>query len=84
MLNQDSFPEVQAGVVRGYLEWIKTASRRYFYSLNHESKPLTIGGGSHQLSVPELVAAVGGYHRVSRVPCWLRRGYVAELYTDGE
>jgi|GEM_PF-826381 len=81
VLNQDSFPEVQPEVVRGYLEWIKTASRRYFYSLNHESKPLTIGGGSRQLSVPELVAAVGGYRRLSRVPYWLRRGYVAELYT---
>ncbi len=80
VLNQDSFPEINAAIVRGYLSWIKTASRRYFLSLNHESKPITIGGGSHQLSVPELVAETGGFHRVSRAPYWLRRGYVAELY----
>ena len=80
VLNQDSFPEIEASVVRDYLAWIKTVSRRYFLSLNHESKPLTIGGGEPQVSVPELVAEAGGYRRVSRAPYWLRRGYVAELY----
>lgn len=84
VLNQDSFPEIGAPVVRGYLSWIRTASRRYFLSLNHESRPIVIGGVDRQSSVPELVAEVGGFRRVSRAPDWMRRGYVAELYAVAE
>jgi hypothetical protein len=81
VLNQDSFPEIQDEVVRGYLVWIQKVSRRFFYSINHESKPLTLGGDSLQLSIPELIAEVGGYRQLARAPYWLRRGYVAELYS---
>ncbi|MDY3561556.1 putative sugar O-methyltransferase [Gemmata sp. JC673] len=84
VLNQDSFPEISAPVVRGYLNWIRSATRRYFLSLNHESKPIVIGGGGRQSSVPELVAEVGGFRRVWRAPDWLRRGYTIELYEVGE
>ena len=81
IFNQDSFPEIQSEIVTGYLNWIKRASRGLLYSLNHESRPLTIGGDSLQVNVPELIDKVGGFRRLSRSPYWLRRGYVAELYT---
>jgi hypothetical protein len=80
VLNQDSFPEINRDTVLEYLVWIKKASRQFFCSINHESRPRS-AGGDLQISVPELVGEVGGYRRVSRVPYWLRRGYVEELYT---
>ncbi len=79
VLNQDSFPEINRETVLEYLVWIKQVSRRFFYSINHESRPPAVGDDL-QLNIPELVAEVGGYRRVSRVPYWLRRGYVEELY----
>ncbi|MBM3983445.1 MAG: putative sugar O-methyltransferase [Planctomycetes bacterium] len=79
VLNQDSFPEIGVDKVRRYLNWIRSAAR-HFVSINHESKPPRHGGDGYQLSVPELVADVGGYRRVSRGLYWLRRGYVVELY----
>jgi hypothetical protein len=79
VLNQDSFPEIHADVVRAYLQRIRQRSHRYFLSINHESRPPSIDADP-QLNVPELIAQVGGYHRLSREPYWLRRGYVTELY----
>ena len=83
MLNQDSFPEIHVDTVRGYLERIKQVSHR-FLSINHESRPPSIDADHAQLNVPELIAGVGGYRRLSRTLYWLRRGYVAELYATGE
>ena len=77
VLNQDSFPEIDRDVVIGYLEWIKRNARR-FISINHESKPRHRLG--QQLSVPELIAEVGGLRLKSRNPYWLRKGYVIEVY----
>ncbi|MFO0871097.1 MAG: putative sugar O-methyltransferase [Pirellulales bacterium] len=79
VLNQDSFPEIHRQIVLDYLAWIQRVSRRYFYSINHESRPPSTVGGT-QLNVPELIGTVTGYRRLSRTPYWLRRGYVAELY----
>jgi hypothetical protein len=78
-VNQDSFPEIHRETVLEYLDWIKRASRRFFYSINHESRPRGYGVELQQ-NVPQLVEQVGGYTRLSRIPYWLRRGYVAELY----
>jgi hypothetical protein len=79
VVNQDSFPEIHRQTVLDYLVWIKSASRNFFYSINHESKPRGHGADLQQ-NVPELVEELGGYRRISRTPYWLRRGYVAELY----
>jgi hypothetical protein len=46
----------------------------------HKLRQVHSSGGDLQLTVPELIREVSGYRRVSRVPYWLRRGYVAELY----
>ena len=77
VLNQDSFPEIERGIVVKYLEWIKGNALR-FLSINHESRPPHNMG--RQLSVPEIVSEVGGLKLRSRVPYWLRKGYVMELY----
>jgi len=77
VLNQDSFPEIERGAVVNYLEWIKRSASK-FLSINHESKPSYSVGKT--LSVPELAADVGGLKLKSRVPYWLRKGYVMELY----
>jgi putative sugar O-methyltransferase len=79
VLNQDSFPEIHVGTVREYLAWVRKVCRGHFLSVNHESKPRW-AHGLQQLSVPEVIDEVGGFHRVDRFPYWLRRGYVAELY----
>ncbi len=80
VLNQDSFPEVNKAAVLQYLSWIRQSSRQCFLSINHESKPPSGGSLNAQLSVPELVREAGGFDLKLRIPYWLRRGYVAELY----
>jgi hypothetical protein len=78
VLNQDSFPEINAAVVIDYLNSIRQ-SARLLYSINHESRPESPAGGA-QGNVPELVKRTGGFQLLSRSPYWLRKGYVAELY----
>jgi len=78
VLNQDSFPEIHAHIVRDYLTEIVKISRS-FLSINHESCPPGVAG-VHQIRVQDIIEKVGGYQRLWRVPYWLRRGYVMELY----
>jgi hypothetical protein len=78
VLNQDSFPEIHADVVRDYLAWMK-GSARAFCSINHESRPNS-GHPSPLNDVSELVRDAGGFERQSRALYWLRKGYVIELY----
>jgi hypothetical protein len=79
VMNQDSFPELSRDKVLVYLEWMRATATGHFYSINHESRP-SAGTGNRQNSVPELVRQTGGFKRLSRVPYWLRNGYVSELY----
>ncbi|MDP2709979.1 MAG: putative sugar O-methyltransferase [Solirubrobacteraceae bacterium] len=79
VLNQDSFPEMNAATVEDYLGWIKVCCRGSLMSINHESKP-PYGRDMVHVSVPEAIAVAGGFERVQRFSYWLRRGYVAELY----
>ena len=79
VLNQDSFPEIDGETVIAYIKWIHRVSGGYFLSINHESKP-PYGEKQFHISVPELMNDVGGYDRIYRVPYWLRKGYVVELY----
>ena len=78
VLNQDSFPEIHGDVVRAYLRWILKAGQK-FLALNHESRPPSVGE-ENQISVPELIAEVGGFDRLMRSQYWLRKGYVVEMY----
>lgn len=79
VLNQDSFPEIHADIVREYLLRIREISRHYFLSINHESCPPGAGGFTH-ISVQQLIDELGGYKKLFRMPYWLRKGYVMELY----
>ncbi|MDO9271438.1 MAG: putative sugar O-methyltransferase [Rugosibacter sp.] len=80
VLNQDSFPEIHADTVRDYLLRIREISKKYFLSINHESRPSSIEGAV-QLRVQDLIDEVGAYQRLWRMPYWLRQGYVMELYS---
>tara|TARA_R110002096_G_scaffold37771_3_gene104698 strand:+ start:15257 stop:16405 length:1149 start_codon:yes stop_codon:yes gene_type:complete len=79
-LNQDSFPEIDQAVVDAYLDLIHSTTRRYFLSINHEVEHEISNTVSH-LSVPKLMRGrASQYERISRVPNWIRRGYVEEVY----
>jgi hypothetical protein len=80
VLNQDSFPEIDRTVVRKYLHDIRRATRKYFLSINHEAETPTGSSGFRHLVVGDIVNEVGGFERLHRFPCWVRPGYVEELY----
>lgn len=77
-LNQDSFPEIDPGIVHEYLRQIERSTRRFFLSINHESQSSM--GTRQQNSVPQLMKAHAAYHRLYRMKYWIREGYAEELY----
>lgn len=79
-LNQDSFPEIDKKIVLGYLNQIRTNTRKFFLSINQESRNTMMTGNLKQNVVSELVSEGKGYERVYRFPHWMREGYVEELY----
>jgi putative sugar O-methyltransferase len=80
VLNADSFPEIDRGVVEQYLKAIKSCGD-YFFSINQEKQaPLIEGTEKKHLVVPEVVDSLGGYKRIYRFPFWLRKDYVEEFY----
>jgi len=79
VLNQDSFPEIDASFVTGYLRRISQIAR-YFVSINQEGAAPATADGSPQHIVGTLVSEVPGLRRRHRAPYWLRRGYVEEVY----
>ena len=80
VINQDSFPEMGKEIVRQYLYDIKQNSK-YFLSINHEHQaPLFLGADHNNLLIPKIIKEVGGFRRAYRFPCWIRKGYVEELY----
>jgi hypothetical protein len=78
-LNQDSFPEIDETIVRDYLRQIRRTTTRYFLSINHEVEHAKTSEAKH-LNVSTLLAGDAGFERCYRMPYWLRRGYVEELY----
>ena len=79
-LNQDSFPEIERSIVRQYLREIGRTSRSHFLSINHEAETPIEGSTATQLVVGDVVKEVGGFERLYRFPCWVRAGYLEELY----
>ena len=79
VVNQDSFPEIERAFVVDYLRHIRRFAGRLL-SINQEAAAVAAADGRCQHVVSELVDSVGGFVRVSRVPYWLRRGYVEEIY----
>jgi hypothetical protein len=86
VFNQDSFPEMHPSTVGDYLAWTHgVCGGGLLMSVNHESKApygrfRELRGKLMHVSLPEAVERVGGFERLQRIPYWLRRGYVAELY----
>jgi hypothetical protein len=80
VLNQDSFPEIAAPIVAGYLRELRRIAPKHFLSINQESCPEYGYSGARQISVLEMIREVGGFRRAWRMPYWLRPGYVCELY----
>ena len=90
VINQDSMPEFDKEVALDYLKTIPKVGRN-FLSINQEAQAGNwTNDGKRQLIVHELVkeANVGlkrinvGLKRISRNPCWMRSGYVEEIYTN--
>ena len=71
-LNQDSLPEIADNLVKAYLHEIRRITTDAFLSINHES--------DHPRTVTRFVRAAGGYAPVYRARCWVREGYVEELF----
>ena len=78
-LNQDSFPEIDETLVREYLAEIRRTTTTYFLSINHEVEHAKTNEARH-LNVSTLLGRDAGFRRLYRMPYWLRRGYVEELY----
>jgi hypothetical protein len=79
-LNQDSFPEIDKATVLNYLKNIKMNTKKYFLSVNQESRAIEPAHDFEQNVVSELAKEAGGFRRVCRVPFWLRKGYVEEVF----
>ncbi len=72
-MNQDSMPEIADNLIMEYLNQIKRTTTEGFLSINHECfTPRT---------VDKFVAASGGFKKLHRSKCWVREGYVEELYS---
>ena len=80
VLNQDSFPEIERSTVRQYLREIARTTRSHFLSINHEAESPIGASAARTLVVGDVVQEVGGFERLYRFPCWVRAGYVEELY----
>ena len=80
IFNQDSFPEMPVEIVRDYL---RLAAERLqpgglLFSINQEAfSPME---GKAPPWVPELASTTAGLVRISRELCWVRRGWVEEVY----
>jgi len=79
VLNQDSFPEIDSSAVQAYLREIRRTTRAHLLSINHEAET-PIGESGKHLVVSNVIEEVGGFDRIYRFPCWVRAGYMEELY----
>ncbi len=78
-LNQDSFPEIDPAIVSDYMTAIHHTTVGHLLSINHESSHHTAGNAQH-VPVPTTLDNDSRFTRMYRMPYWLRRGYVEELY----
>ncbi|WEZ84550.1 hypothetical protein P6U16_08210 [Rhizobium sp. 32-5/1] len=79
VLNCDSFPEMGETICGDYLRAIP-AKAPLLFSVNQEAnEPLATGFGAVQCIVSEL-ALSQGYRRQQRSRCWVRRGYIDEVF----
>ena len=72
VLNVDSFTEMGLDAATIYLKQISQCTK-YFLSINHEN---------NEFSIIELMENFPEFNKVYRSRCWLRKGYVEELYIN--
>jgi len=77
-INQDSFPEIDPALVTEYIRQIERTTTEYFLSINQEAQASM--GSQNQNSVLEMFRNCNGFHKMYRMKCWTREGYVEELY----
>jgi hypothetical protein len=79
LLNMDSFPEIHPSIVRRYLEVAKTRISAGFLSINQEAgAPQNTQRA--QGCVHQAATDAGQYESVTRNRCWVRMGYVDEVF----
>jgi len=78
LINQNSMPEMSEQIVENYIRFAKSHVSGIFFSYNHEAYSIVYG--KPQVLVPEVVARVKGFQRLSRNTSWVRSGYVEETY----
>jgi hypothetical protein len=78
-VNQDSMPEMAQETARGYVNLTHRVARRFFLSINQEARAAA-NRGSVQNWIHEMCKEERGLSLVYRVPYWLRKGYVEEVY----
>ncbi|WOD40412.1 putative sugar O-methyltransferase [Nodosilinea sp. E11] len=71
-VNQDSFPEISDNLISQYLLHIKRSTKNYFLSINHEC--------FYPRTVRKFTKDSGGYEPVYRSKCWVREGYLEEVF----
>ena len=71
-INQDSLPEIAENLINEYLVQIGRFTGGYFLSINHEC--------FFPRTVHNLIRKHPGFKNVYRAKCWVREGYVEELY----
>jgi hypothetical protein len=71
-INQDRLPEISDNLIAEYLTQIKRITKKHFLSINHEY--------FYPRTVCNFVKSSGGYEVVSRSKCWVREGYVDEVF----
>jgi hypothetical protein len=77
--NQDSFPEIDRALFDQYVKEIHRFTQKNFLSINHESEAKILGSARH-INVSKVLRNDLRFKREYRLPYWLRRGYVEELY----
>ena len=77
--NQDSFPEIDEGMVRSYLKEIQRTTRDVFFSINQEGEA-PISGGGRNLNISRMMKSFPSFRRLQRSRHWVREGYVEEVY----
>jgi hypothetical protein len=78
LVNKDSLPEIPLDAAERYLNWAREGCDGIFFSYNQEAAAAL--DGEAQIVVPEILARLGGFDRLTRNPSWLRPGYAEEVY----
>tara|TARA_R110000851_G_scaffold161185_1_gene304819 strand:- start:59 stop:1330 length:1272 start_codon:yes stop_codon:yes gene_type:complete len=73
VLNQDSLPEIADNLVYEFLRQVKRTSNNLFLSINHEC--------FYPRTVRNFTRDIGSFKEIYRSKCWVREGYIEELYS---